>query len=485
MQRPRVFVGSSTEGLATAEALAVHIERVADVRLWTGVFGLGDTTIEALFAQLSGVTHAVLVATADDTTQKQGESVATPRDNVVFELGLFMGRLGRRRAYLVADSASRLPSDLAGVTVEFFDGKAKDSSTKLAAIAERLSAIVTENTIDDDAGVLQSLIRIIGTQRITPGHTFADILKNRYATIEHEVKALRRSKSWASLLEVKVLLREYFEYSGEYPKAIDFGDHYVEALTALGRSFEAAWSRTRDIGYMSILAGRHEEGRKAIRRVLSTRDQWSAGTSGDEVAELLAYAHRYLAISYQRDRALHELEKARSHLDLAERQASTIPPDSKTHQELRARLERNRGHLDLEEGNVDSAMKRYETSLAEFRRLEDYEHIASTRLALARALMMRGGAIHEEVIEHLTAAERSYQYLGALEGEAKVCLAFAKHWLTEASRLAPGDALAALRNAESYADRAGFLFKRLASTQFNRDLDDLHADIQAARLNHH
>ena len=60
----------------------------------------------------------MLVLTPYDVVEPRGERSDSPRDNVLFELGLFMGRLGRFRTFIVADRTTRLklPSDLAGFT---------------------------------------------------------------------------------------------------------------------------------------------------------------------------------------------------------------------------------------------------------------------------------------------------------------------------------------------------------------------------------
>ncbi len=67
---------------------------------------------------------AVLVLTPDDVTESRGASQLSPRDNVLFECGLFMGRLGRERAFIVCDKSTKLklPSDLAGVSLIPYDG---------------------------------------------------------------------------------------------------------------------------------------------------------------------------------------------------------------------------------------------------------------------------------------------------------------------------------------------------------------------------
>lgn len=61
---------------------------------------------------------AVAITHGDDETTSRGKEWPAPRDNVIFELGLFMGRLGRKRAILMEprEDGVKLPSDMAGVT---------------------------------------------------------------------------------------------------------------------------------------------------------------------------------------------------------------------------------------------------------------------------------------------------------------------------------------------------------------------------------
>lgn len=117
--RPSVFIGSSSEGLAVAKALQLLLDHSADIELWSqGTFGLSGGTLESLVSALHRFDFAVLVVDADDTAVTRGSSKAVPRDNVVFEFGLFMGALGRERTFMVYDRTRPpdLPSDLAGVT---------------------------------------------------------------------------------------------------------------------------------------------------------------------------------------------------------------------------------------------------------------------------------------------------------------------------------------------------------------------------------
>jgi hypothetical protein len=116
---PRVFIGSSSEGLAIAEHIQLGLSDETEATVWRqGVFGLSETNLESLEQAAQDFDFAVLVLTPDDVTRKRGRRNITPRDNVLFELGLFIGSLGRKRTFIVhpGDEALDLPSDLTGIT---------------------------------------------------------------------------------------------------------------------------------------------------------------------------------------------------------------------------------------------------------------------------------------------------------------------------------------------------------------------------------
>lgn len=133
--KPRVFVGSSIEGLPVAEAIQVGLEYEAEVTLWSqGVFGLSSGSLEALVNAVTGFDFAVLVLTPDDVIVTRGHEQPAARDNVIFELGLFMGSFGRHRTFIVHPRLARmhLPSDLAGITTVTFDAARSDRDIQAA-----------------------------------------------------------------------------------------------------------------------------------------------------------------------------------------------------------------------------------------------------------------------------------------------------------------------------------------------------------------
>lgn len=108
---------------------------MSETTLWNdGVFSLGRTFIESLISAVSRFDFAALVLTPDDAMVVRHDETLGPRDNIVFELGLFMGRLGRERTFIVrpASGPLKIPSDLAGISVASFEWPRSDGSHRAA-----------------------------------------------------------------------------------------------------------------------------------------------------------------------------------------------------------------------------------------------------------------------------------------------------------------------------------------------------------------
>ncbi|MBY5721892.1 cyclic nucleotide-binding domain-containing protein [Rhizobium leguminosarum] len=139
----RVFIISSVEGLPIARAIQDAFEHDPfTCTVWTdGVFRVANYTMEALEAAVDDSDFAIAIAHADDVTAYRGQDWPSPRDNVILELGLFMGRLGRRRAILMEprDEKVKLPSDMAGITtIPYRFEPGKDMAALLAPACNKL-----------------------------------------------------------------------------------------------------------------------------------------------------------------------------------------------------------------------------------------------------------------------------------------------------------------------------------------------------------
>jgi Predicted nucleotide-binding protein containing TIR-like domain len=150
MDKPRIFLGSSGKQKKLLDALTRGLEDVARVEPWTTSFNPGTTTLERLLELTREVDFAAFVFARDDWTTNSppasdpsGSGQASPRDNVVFEAGLFGGVLGMRRTFILHASGAKLPSDLLGLTCVRY-GEAT-TAAEMRIVNEKLrKAIETE-----------------------------------------------------------------------------------------------------------------------------------------------------------------------------------------------------------------------------------------------------------------------------------------------------------------------------------------------------
>ena len=153
MDKPRIFLGSSGKQEKLLQALTRGLEDVAHVEPWTTSFNPGTTTLERLLELAHQVDFAAFVFARDDWTSTSlpaspvlESGQASPRDNVVFEVGLFGGVLGMRRTFILHANGSKLPTDLLGLTCVRYDEPLAD--TEIGVINQKLrNAIKGEGRI--------------------------------------------------------------------------------------------------------------------------------------------------------------------------------------------------------------------------------------------------------------------------------------------------------------------------------------------------
>lgn len=117
--KPKVFIGSSVEGLEVAYSIQQNLHHEVEGTVWAqGIFELSRNTMESLTDTLNSVDFGVFVFTPDDVVTMRGNQAPIVRDNVLFELGLFIGKLGRNRVFFIIPEghAIQIPTDLLGIT---------------------------------------------------------------------------------------------------------------------------------------------------------------------------------------------------------------------------------------------------------------------------------------------------------------------------------------------------------------------------------
>jgi len=128
-EKPSIFIGSSSEGLEVAQAIQFQLKSDANVTVWNeGLFGLSQNYLQVLTDAVDTFDFAILVFRAEDKIISRGVTSTAARGNVIFELGLFMGRLGPTRTFVVYDNHHKpdVISDLAGISFASYDGSKSD-----------------------------------------------------------------------------------------------------------------------------------------------------------------------------------------------------------------------------------------------------------------------------------------------------------------------------------------------------------------------
>jgi predicted nucleotide-binding protein len=140
--KPLLFVGSSVESLPVAYAVQENLDpHNARVKVWPqGVFQVSEFGLDSLLEVLKTCDFAAFIFTPDDLVTIRNQRYRTVRDNVLFELGLFMGRLGRGRTFVLVPAGVKLhlPTDLIGLNLATYDPERDDLVAALGVASNKI-----------------------------------------------------------------------------------------------------------------------------------------------------------------------------------------------------------------------------------------------------------------------------------------------------------------------------------------------------------
>lgn len=134
--KPKLFIGSSSEALEVANAIQQNLDYDAEVTVWNqGIFKLSSNSLNDLLVAVSESNFAIFVFNPDDVAIIRDQKYSTVRDNVIFELGIFIGKLGQSNVfYVIPDIETiHLPTDLLGVNPGKYNSRRSDGNI-LAAL---------------------------------------------------------------------------------------------------------------------------------------------------------------------------------------------------------------------------------------------------------------------------------------------------------------------------------------------------------------
>jgi len=146
-KKPKLFVGSAGETLGLAHAVLGNLDYVARVEVWDQATEPTKFLLGQLLDHVNGSDFGAFVFSPTDILVLRGKKWAAVRDNVLFELGLFIGRLGIERNFIIVPRAHqdlRLPTDLLGLVTLTYDpdGIEENPRTALGAACGDIERVI-------------------------------------------------------------------------------------------------------------------------------------------------------------------------------------------------------------------------------------------------------------------------------------------------------------------------------------------------------
>jgi len=229
MDKPRIFLGSSGKQAKLLQALTRGLEDVAHVEPWTTSFNPGTTTLERLLELTREVDFAAFVFAQDDWTTNGSPAAsepapgqASPRDNVVFEAGLFGGTLGMRRTFILHASGAKLPTDLLGLTCVRYDGST--AAAEMKVVCQKLcNAIESEGRVSRIEGLWWQFSLTQRTAEEPSAVSLLKISRDRHGALQVNGRAWQEdgtlsSRYWSEAVKEKEDASGIFYYwKGERP----------------------------------------------------------------------------------------------------------------------------------------------------------------------------------------------------------------------------------------------------------------------------
>ena len=264
MDKPRIFLGSSGKQEKLLQELTRGLEDVAHVEPWTTSFNPGTTALERLLELTREVDFAAFVFAQDDwttdsplTSPLPGPGQASPRDNVVFEAGLFGGALGMRRTFILHASGSKLPSDLLGLTTVRYGETIKPAEMRV--LNQRLrKAIENEGRVTRIEGLWWQFSLTERTAREPSAVSLLRISRDRNGALELAGRSWQENgrlsaRYWSEAVKERTEPSGIFYYwKGERP--LDANAPQLEGTGEIRLE-----SVDRASGYWTTVADRHSE----------------------------------------------------------------------------------------------------------------------------------------------------------------------------------------------------------------------------------
>lgn len=195
-----IFIGGSKEGLKYAKVIKDKLDILCEFNctIWDkNVFQFNQSFLTSLHKASITFDFGVFIASKDDFSLVRDDIYDVPRDNVVFEYGLFLGVMGNNRTFLLQEDGCKLPTDLLGYTTPRFKSDFSDEEW-----AELARAIATNILIQFQ----KSEIQLLPSTSLAIGYFNSFVAKISKWIFEQEGCLLNKSQTHHKKVSVKVLI---------------------------------------------------------------------------------------------------------------------------------------------------------------------------------------------------------------------------------------------------------------------------------------
>lgn len=243
--KPKIFIGSSTEKLEIAYGIQENLNFDATVTVWTqGIFDLSNSSLDALIKALDDFDFAIFVFHPDDVISIRDRKFNTVRDNLIFELGLFIGRLGKNKVFfLVPTSVDKLhlPTDLLGISPGYYDNKREDGNIQASLgafcnqVRKKLKDFYYQN-LDGIQNETAEIKKIVIDRKKNWGVVFAmSLLVEKMKPINNSFVEFQKGFNFNRIQPVEE--RDFISWTVNFMSAIgDYTDKFKLCLEGINQS---------------------------------------------------------------------------------------------------------------------------------------------------------------------------------------------------------------------------------------------------------
>ena len=232
-----IFIGSSSEGLLVAKQVKAYFSERFEPTLWNeDVFKLNVSYLKSLFD------FAILIFTPDDITHSRDKQKSSARDNLIFEQGLFLGRLGTKRAFILCEESVDILSDYSGISISMFR---EGDEASIAKACKALEQAMKE-------AINKTEIQLLPSTSLAIGY-YENFLKK----IDQELMMSNEVK-----IDGKTILYDDYEFNIFIPERIT--DLERANLPRLTRNYKKVTIQTRFRPFPFYVEGAMEDGAKLV-----------------------------------------------------------------------------------------------------------------------------------------------------------------------------------------------------------------------------